>query len=71
MVDFFEQVAEFLGYAWELIGNGVKNLDELPKVFSYVSDVLAGALKFVHPAFYPILAFALCAALLLRFCKLD
>jgi len=71
LVDYFEQIADFLGYAWELIGNGVKNVSELPKVFSYVSDVLAGALTFVHPAFYPILGFALCAALLLRFCKLD
>ena len=71
MTDFFDQIAEFLQYAWDLIGNGIKNIDELPKIFSYVSDVLSQGLQFVHPSFYPILAFAVCAALLFRFLRLD
>ena len=71
VVDFFDQIAEFLQYAWDLIGNGIENIEELPKIFEYASNVLVGGLQLVHPAFYPILAFALCAALLLRFLRLD
>lgn len=71
MTDFFNQISDFLQWFWDLCKEGITNLDELPKVFTTVSEYLEKVLTFVHPAFLPLLSFAVVISLLFRFLRLD
>ena len=71
MVDFFNQISDFLQWFWDLMKEGITNVGELPKLFNQVSEHLNKALDFVHPAFIPLLSFCVVSALLLRFLRLD
>ena len=71
MTDFFNQISNFLQWFWDLCKEGISNLDELPNLFTRVSEYLETVVNYIHPAFIPLLSFAICAALLFRFLRLD
>ena len=71
LLDYQQPFSDFLQWFWDLCKEGITNLDELPKVFTTVSEYFEKVLTFVHPAFLPLLSFAVVISLLFRFLRLD
>lgn len=71
MVDFFNQISDALQWFWDLCKEGVSNVENLPTLFTNVSNRFEQFTALLPPFMLPLVSFAVCAALLLRFLRLD
>ena len=70
-VNIFQQMHDFFEHFYDVFGQGINSIDELPNIMREASDFFRGALSCVHPRFIPLLSFALGVALLFKFLRID